>query len=275
MALRPWSFRAEWCSTATGSCAYIGHWVGGIATRIPGGHHTRAGRPGRLATLETIMKIIDVPQSGKLGTFISYRTRYGQFRRPYIIPADPKTPAQLRHRRNMARAAARWRTLADLQRAAWIAFAGQRQSSSQLGKSGSLAGYNLFVQINTNLADINEPQVVSPPDYPRFSENPVGDLTIPNTGGVIALELIVPAAPTRHTLVLATKPLSPGRTFPGRFIFLGLLPEPVGGISDITEMYKALFGLPPANTRVFIQTVQQVNGWKDTPKQTTAVVPLA
>lgn len=202
------------------------------------------------------MKIIDVSQSDKLGTFVSYTSSYGQFRRPYIIPTDPKTPAQLRHRRNMGRAAARWRTLADIQCAAWIALAGQLHSRSQLGQSGPLAGYNLFVQINSNLADINEGQVVDPPDYPQFGANLVGDLSVTNTGGVIALKLSVPAAPARHTLVLGTKPLSRGRSFPGRFIFLGLLPEPVGGISDITEMYKALYGVPPANTRVFIRIVQ-------------------
>ena len=221
------------------------------------------------------MKILDIPQSGRLNTFVSYRTRYGQFRRPYVIPADPRTPAQLRHRGNMGRAAARWRTLTDMQRAAWIAFAGRRHSHSQLGQSGPLPGYNLFVEINTNLADIYEPQVVDPPAEPGFSANLVGDLTIANTGGVIALKLIVPTSPARHTLVLWTKPLSRGRSFPGRFTFLGLLPEPVGGMSDITEMYKARYGVPPVNMRVFIQTVQQVNGWKDIPKQTNAVVPPA
>jgi hypothetical protein len=221
------------------------------------------------------MKILDVPQSGHLGTFVSYRTRYGQFRRPYVIPTDPQTAAQLRHRRNMGRAAACWRTLTDTQFAAWIALASQLHSRSQLGKSGSLAGYNLFVRINSNLADINEPQVTDPPDCPQFGPNPVGDLSITNTGGVIALKLIVPATPTRHTLVLGTKPLSRGRSFPGRFVFLGLLPEPVGDISDITELYKAQYGVPPVNTRVFIRTVQQVNGWKNIPKQTTAVVPTA
>jgi hypothetical protein len=33
--------------------------------------------------------------------------------------------------------------------------------------------------------------------------------------------------------------------------------------------------VPPVNMRVFIQTVQQVSGWKDIPKQNTAVVPPA
>ena len=124
------------------------------------------------------------------------------------------------------------------------------------------------------LADIGEPQVVEPPSYPQFDINPVGDLTITNTRGVIALKLAVPAAPARQTLVLGTKPLSAGRSFPGRFTFLGLLPEPVGGLSDITEMYKAIYGVLPANMRIFIRTMQQINGWKDTPKQTNAVVPI-
>jgi hypothetical protein len=219
------------------------------------------------------MKIRDVPQSGHLGTFISYRTRYGQFRRPYVIPKDPRTPAQIRHRENMGRPAAHWRRLTELQRAAWNAFAGQVESRSRLGQSGRLKDFNLFVKINSNLADIGEPEVVVPPDYPEFGKNPVGDLTITNTRGVVALKLMVPAAPARHTLVLGTKPLSAGRSFPGRFTFLGLLPEPVGGFSDITELYRAKHGRVPVDTKVFIRTVQQINGWKGIPKQTDAVVP--
>src|ERR1039458_238580 len=128
------------------------------------------------------MRISDVPQSGHLGTFISYKTRYGQFRRPYVIPSDPKTPAQLRHRRNMGRAAARWRTLTDMPRPAGVSFAAHLHSRSLLGKSGTLAGFTLYVSINANLADIYEPQVVDPPDYPQFSPNLVGDLGITNTG---------------------------------------------------------------------------------------------
>jgi hypothetical protein len=221
------------------------------------------------------MKILDVPQSGHLGTFVSYKTRYGQFRRTYTVPTDPKSPAQLLRRARMARVAARWRTLADIQRAAWNASGGQVQSHSQLGRSGPLKGYNLYIKINSNLADLGENPVFDPPDFPQFSENLIGGLTTTNVGDVIALKLSVPATPVRHTLVLATKPGSAGASFPGRFVFLGLLPEPVGGFSDITELYRARYGDPPPGTRIFIRTQQQINGWKDTPKQTTAVVPLA
>ena len=253
----------------------MGRWVGGIATGFPGGRQAHSGRPRQFLTLKTNMKIIDVPQSGHLGTFISYQTRYGQFRRPYIIPADPKTPVQLVRRARMAHVSARWRTLAHLQHLAWNAAGGQVQSHSCLGKSGPLPGYNLYVAINFNLSVVGEDPVFDPPAFPQFSENVIDDLTITNTDGVTALKLSVPAAPVRYTLVMATKPCSAGVSFPGRFVFIGLLPDPVGGISDITALYVARYGGPPANMRVFIQTVQQINGWKDIPKQTTAVVPPA
>jgi hypothetical protein len=252
---------------------FMGHRVGGSATGFPGGVEGRVGRTGQAATLETIMKIKDVPQSGHLGTFITFKNRFGQFRRPYVVPANPRTPAQVRVRSQFGRASARWRTLTEEQRAAWTTFASQNKSRARLGQSGALTGLQLFVKINNNLASLGLPPVSDPPDYPKFGKNPVGALTITNTGDVLALKLAVPTAPIRHTLVWGTAPGSAGATFPGRFVFLGLLPEPVAGVSDITELYVARYGIPPVGTRVFIQTVQQINGWQDAPKRTTAVVP--
>ena len=132
------------------------------------------------------MKIIDVPQSGNLGTYISFKNRFGQFRRRYVVPRDPRTPAQLGVRSRFGRISARWRVLTDEQRAAWSAFSAEVASRGRLGKSGPLTGCQLFVKINTNLAFVGMDQVVDPPDYPRFTANPVGKLSITNTRGVIA-----------------------------------------------------------------------------------------
>jgi hypothetical protein len=210
------------------------------------------------------MKIIDIPQSGKLGTFITFHTRHGQIRRPYKIPADPRTAAQLLVRGRFGQPSARWRTLTDDQRAAWRSFAAMPGD-----------GLNLFVHINANLTFIGLDPVAVPPARALFSPNPVGNLAITNTDGVIALELPLPTAPAQYTLVWATAPCSPGVFFPPRFYFIGLLPAPIGGFSDITALYVARFGVPPANRRVFIRTQQQISGWRDTPKQTTFVVPSA
>lgn len=192
-----------------------------------------------------------------------------------MAPKNPRSLAQVRVRTRFGKPSARWRTLTEAQRAAWIADGSQVPSDGRLGDSGRLTGCQFFVKINTNLANVGEPPVVDPPNKVVFSANPVGEFTITNTDGIIALKLSVPTAPARHTLVWATAPCSPGVSFPGRFVILGHLPEPDAGISDITEMYAARYGVPRANMRVFIRTVQYVNGWQDTPKQVTAVVPSA
>ena len=56
---------------------------------------------------------------------------------------------------------------------------------------------------------------------------------------------------------------------------LGPLPAPDGGVCDITDLYVARFGVPPVGSQVCIRTRQQINGWQDLPKQTSAIVPKA
>jgi hypothetical protein len=89
------------------------------------------------------------------------------------------------------------------------------------------------------------------------------------------VKVSVSAVPAHRILVSATAPTSAGISFPGRFVFLCEVLAREAGISDITDAYVARFGVPPANARIFIQTQQQIDGWKDIPKRTSAVVPPA
>ena len=56
------------------------------------------------------------------------------------------------------------------------------------------------------------------------------------------------------------------------FPFLGLLPPPIDGWSDITELYVARFGVPKAGTAIWIRTCQHIDGWTDVPKVVRARV---
>jgi hypothetical protein len=55
--------------------------------------------------------------------------------------------------------------------------------------------------------------------------------------------------------------------------YLGMLPAPIGGESDITRIYIAKYGEPEPGKKVFIRTRQQRNGWEDEAKDTSEVVP--
>jgi hypothetical protein len=198
-----------------------------------------------------------------------------QAERDRRVPANPRTDAQVRVRTNLGRSSARWRTLTDQQRAVWINGGTQVKSEPRLGQSGRLTGCQFFNKINCTLTLTGEPPTDVPTERPNFATNPVSALTITNDDGGIALKLSVARAPAHYILVLGTAPCSAGIAVPRRFVILGRLPDPVGRVSDITELYVARYGVPPAGTRVFIRTVQVANGWEDFPKDTTAVVPKA
>jgi hypothetical protein len=219
------------------------------------------------------MRILDIPQSGKQGTFVSVRTRYGQIRRRYAVPLKSPTPAQLLARAKFGRVRSLWRTLTEDQRAAWAGDTQDTRSQPRLGQSGRLPGYLLFVKVNALLVYQGLAPVLTPPERPKFGVNPVAGLVIANIDGVIELKLSVPSAPTSDILVLGTHPRSSGVTFAKHFAILGRLPVVEAGYSNITELYVDRYGAPPAGTRVFIRTRQFMNGWEDFPIQTNAIVP--
>ena len=247
--------------------------AGGIALSIP--RHLRAvddQRSGQ-ARPTYIMRELSNPQSGTLGTTVSLKTRYGQVRRQYVKPRNPRSPAQMRIRSNLGRVAARWRALSDEQRGAWTIAARKARSRRRLGQSGYLTGCQFFIKINCARAAVGLSPLMDPPAAPDFDANPVSGLVITNTDGAIALKLKVSGTPDADIVVLGIGPRSAGVSYAWNFVTLGLLPAPSRGLSDITDLYVARFGVPAAGMRVFIRTRQQINGWEDAPRQFSAVVP--
>jgi hypothetical protein len=219
------------------------------------------------------MRILDIPQSGRCGTFVSVRTRYGQIRRRYAVPRKSPSPAQRRIRSAFGRVVALWRGLTDAQRATWTPAGKNTSSQPCLGQSGSLPGYVLFMKLNATLIYQGLPPALTPTERPRFDASQIGELVVTNTGGAIDLKLSVPSAPTARILVLGTHPRSAGVTFAKHFTVLGVLPPAEAGYSNITDLYVARYGKPSVGTRVFIRTRQLLDGWEDAPKQTAAIVP--
>ena len=218
-------------------------------------------------------KKLDVPQTGKLGNIVNVITRYGQVERQYVPVANPQAPDQQEIRGNWGRVSARWRTLTPEQRAAWRLASGDSRTVSRLGRSVSLNGYNYYIRVSCTRAAIGLPLLDFPPDVPQFSLNPVAELLITNNAGVITLKLRVPSPPVQYTCVYGAAPCSAGISCVQHLPFLGFLPAPVGGWSDITDLYVRRYGVPPVGKAVFIRTRQHINGWNDLFKQTSAIVP--
>src|ERR1019366_6028702 len=159
------------------------------------------------------MKILDIPQSGKRGLYVSQGGRYGQISRMLVIPGNPRTASQLDVRRAFGSAAARWRTLTEDQRNALRAGGLSRNTVPTFCRSSTLTGSQLFRKLNCTLAALGPAQVDAPPSFPQFLQTPVGALSITNTGGVITLKLGCPSQPGENTTVRASAPCSQGLAY--------------------------------------------------------------
>jgi hypothetical protein len=208
------------------------------------------------------MKIIDIPQTGKLGLVVSYKGRNGLIRRSRVVPANPRTPDQTLIRSNLASQARSWRGLTDPQQAAWITAAANIRSNPTLGQSGPLTGFQMFTKINCALLAIGNDPVQLPPAIPVIDPLPITGLEITNTAGAITLKLATTDTPPEGTMLWGCPPQSAGVHRPVSPRFLGPLGIPTANKVDITSAYTARFGTLAANLRIFVQVNANVDGFE-------------
>jgi hypothetical protein len=127
--------------------------------------------------------------------------------------------------------------------------------------------------INSHQAFLGLPPYLYPTERPAFTLDHLGPLMAGDGGDGIALKLGVPKRPVGHILVFGARPRSPGRRYCDKLRFLGLLPAPKGGVSNITAQYCERHGMPWPGSRVIIATQQQLNGWRDIPRRLDVIVP--
>jgi len=219
------------------------------------------------------MKILDIPQSGKVGLNVNYKGRNGQVRRAFVVPANPRTIYQMNVRSNLTTVGHRFKTLTTAQQDAWETAGRRYQTRSRLGQSGPMTGYQLFAKINCTLAQFGQDQVDVPPGPPNTPSVAVQGLLITNTGGNVAVKLTVPTNPGENTVIRASAPQSSAvRSVPATRI-LGTCPVPVGGSADITSLYTARFGPLAAGDRIFVEASTMAEGWEGPKLTYTALVP--
>lgn len=195
-----------------------------------------------------------------------FKARYGWVASAAPLPKNPRTAGQQSHRRNFRAASARWHTLNPDQKAAWRVQAASTYFITETGRRVRGNCYTLFVSLNTRRADLGLPQMDLPVPPPLFDESPVLELVVTLIGGKPSIKLRVRGAPAQCIVVQAPGPKRSGVQVVQHFPTLGLLPPPIDGWSDITEMFVARYGVPKANMAIWIRTFQHIDGWIDVPK---------
>ena len=222
------------------------------------------------------MKILDVPQTGKLGLTVTYPGRNGLIRRIKVSPKNPQTGTQIAQRSGLKQCAQAYDQLTDAQQKAWVSAALKIKSRPTLGQGGPLTGLQLFVRINAAAMTTGAEMVQVPPAVPAPQATGVTGVTVTAAGGVVTkIELVCGGEPPENTMLWGCAPQYSGVTRPVGPRYLGTLNAPVAGKIDITAIYVAKFGAPPLNSRVFVQVNTNQNGWEGLRETFNARVPQA
>ena len=202
-----------------------------------------------------------------------FKGRYGWAGSTFGPATNPRTVDQQRHRRNIPAVSRRWHTLSLDQQGTWRMLAANTNYVSDDGKRVRLNCFKLFVGINTRRADLNLPQFDTAPAQPVFSPNLVKELACTWTEGKFTLLARVEGTPEQLILVRGAKPRRSSAWRGQHFPFLGFLPPPTNGWSDITDLYVARYGVPKPNQAIWIRTCQHIDGFTDVPKTLRVRVP--
>jgi len=165
------------------------------------------------------------------------------------------------------------RTLSEDQRHRWCATGANVMSYPRLGQKGPLSGQQFWQSISSVRGCVGLPADLEPPAPVVFDPSPAGRLIIENGADGVRMYVAVSGELATDIMVFGQEPCSSGRYKRRNVAYLGLLPPPIGGRSEITSLYKAHYGEPRPGEKVFIVTCQTRNGWKDWDQEASEVVP--
>jgi len=220
------------------------------------------------------MKILDVPQSGKRGLVVAFQSRFGLCLREWVVPRNTITPARQQRRTAFGNNSQMWGgKLTQAQRDRWNLAGPQVMSHPRLAQRGPLTGQQFWQAVGCIRATVGLPVSLEPPAPVVFARSGVGRLVIENSPDGVRMWLAVSGELNEDIMVFGQEPCSAGRQKRRNTSYLGLLPPPIGGLSEITPLYKARFGEPGPGRKVFIVTCQHKNGWKGLEQETCEIVP--
>ena len=220
------------------------------------------------------MKVLDTPRSGKCGQVVAFRSRYGLCLRQHVPQKAGLTPARQQVCGLFGNNSRKWGVrLSEDQRDRWTLAGSQVMSHPRLAERGPLTGQQLWSGISTVRAVVGLPETFEVPPRPVFGPSSVGRLIIENDGDGVRLYLAVNGELNEDIMVFGQEPCSGGRRKRRNVSYIGLLPPPIGGRSEITRLYRAKFGEPRPGKKVFIVRCQEKEGWKGRDQETSATVP--
>lgn len=219
---------------------------------------------------------IVVDGRGKIGGHVASKNKAGAYFRTKVTPSNPRSNAQLAIRSALTANAQGWRALTESQRNAWNGAVGDFKKTNIFGDSHNPSGFNLFVRLNTTLANIGEAAITVPPAVASIGY--CQGLSVAADASAHTLILtFAEAIPAGITAVVAATPqLSPGKNFVKSDLrIIGFIDAAETSPRDASADYTAKFGaVSTVGLKITVQVyfVDIASGLSGLPVQASTIV---
>jgi hypothetical protein len=213
----------------------------------------------------------------KIGGQVASKNRHGAYMRNKVTPVNPQSASQVTVRARLSGFAAGWRGLTAAQRLAWNAAVSDYKKTDIFGDIQNPSGFNLYVKLNSNLANIGIAAISNPPLPQAVSVFTTGTLAAAAGAQTMSLTVTPAVQPVGETIVVrATPGISAGKSFvKSEFRQIGTFTAAVAGAYDLAANYIAKFGpIGPAGVKVFVEVihVNETTGQASQVQQYNAIV---
>jgi hypothetical protein len=184
--------------------------------------------------------------SGKAGSTVASRGRFGSYFRTRNMPTNPNTLAQQTARDRLSYISKGWSTLTNVERASWDSAAAAIPIADTLGAIYYQSGFDYFCGVNSYLSVYSGANTFSTllPAAPAPAAIATAALTFVGGTSASLAYTTTPLAAGTKMVIECTAPMSPGRSYIRKSDYRQIFITAAAAASpaDIFSAYEARFG---------------------------------
>ena len=212
----------------------------------------------------------------KASSDVFSKNHYGGFIRKRVKGTNPKSVKQLNVRAAMSELSKAWKGLSQAVRDGFTAFGSGLIQKNRLGQNISYTGEVWWIKLNQILVAIGGTTLSA---APSSSATPPALMVVPTvtatSGSALGITYTTFAGSNTVGLILASKPLSQGKTYNSNYRIVGTTVAADAGVKDLTAGYTAAFGrLPVTGEKVFVKILMsdKTTGLRNSAQAITKII---
>lgn len=192
---------------------------------------------------------------GKIGGHVASKNRGGAYLRTKVTPINPQSTAQQTVRNRFTGLTQGWKSLTEDQRTAWNKAVDSFQTTDIFGDLKSPSGAQLYQRLNSNLLNVGESEITSPPSpasVPAFNSLSV---VVDTTLATIVATFADAIEEGSKVIISATPGVSAGKSYvKNLYRQIQIASNSDNSPLDITDSYVDKFGsMPEEGQKIYIR----------------------